>query len=206
MEGASDEFDVLVGLVSWGRGCALYPGVYSRISSGYGWIRSEVCYRSVNPPSYMGCQPEERDPVYIDVVDDVIYPTLSPTTKETVAVTVSPVSPKPVSPKPVSATPITVTPRTTAPTTRLPTQFPTNRPSIAPSPAPVIVVNDVAVPTSPSSSPSNATRAAAVPDQQAVSNIMDNDTSLARNRCTNSYCGFLFSLAYLPIFWSVYRW
>ena len=44
-----------VGVVSWGRGCALYPGVYSRVSSGYEWIRSVVCTQSTSPPSYLGC-------------------------------------------------------------------------------------------------------------------------------------------------------
>jgi trypsin len=65
IEGSSEGLDVQVGLVSWGRGCAVYPGVYSRISAGYDWIREQVCYKSVDPPSYMQCQDSERDPIYI---------------------------------------------------------------------------------------------------------------------------------------------
>jgi hypothetical protein len=72
-----------VGVVSWGRGCALYPGVYSRISEGYEWIRREVCFKSQNPPLYMECRTEERDPA--NVVQETpspasLTPTRSPST------------------------------------------------------------------------------------------------------------------------------
>lgn len=48
--------DIQVGIVSWGLGCAnSFPGVYSRISSEYSWIRETVCANSVSPPSYFVC-------------------------------------------------------------------------------------------------------------------------------------------------------
>lgn len=51
--------DVLVGLVSWGRGCGILPGVYSRVSEQFGWIRRQVCAYSVAPPAYFHCEVDE---------------------------------------------------------------------------------------------------------------------------------------------------
>jgi len=64
MDGSNLNPDILIGTVSWGRGCAIYPGVYSRVSQAYDWIRGEVCYKSIDPPDYLSCQTSERGPIF----------------------------------------------------------------------------------------------------------------------------------------------
>jgi trypsin len=90
IEGEKEGLDVLVGLVSWGRGCAIYPGVYSRISSGFDWIRKQICYAAVDPPRYLECTEDERNPKYS------LAPFMTPSTPIPVSTLVNPPTPIPV--------------------------------------------------------------------------------------------------------------
>jgi secreted trypsin-like serine protease len=56
LKGERPEEDIQVGVVSWGLECAGHiPGVYSRVSRTYKWIRKTTCRLSKSPPSYMKC-------------------------------------------------------------------------------------------------------------------------------------------------------
>lgn len=58
-EGAKTGEDIQMGLVSWGRGCGKHPGVYTRISEVFPWIRKEICWYSLDPPAYLNCGVDE---------------------------------------------------------------------------------------------------------------------------------------------------
>jgi hypothetical protein len=59
-KGVAPEYDVQVGVTSWGLSCAhnVFPGVSARVSSQMIWITKMVCRLSESPPEYLGCVTE----------------------------------------------------------------------------------------------------------------------------------------------------
>mmetsp|Transcript_8962 Transcript_8962/g.21316 ORF Transcript_8962/g.21316 Transcript_8962/m.21316 type:complete len:1059 (-) Transcript_8962:2662-5838(-) len=57
VDGGSPDKDIVVGIVSWGFGCALpaFPGIYSRVSHEVQWIKQTICYVSDSPPTEYDC-------------------------------------------------------------------------------------------------------------------------------------------------------
>jgi len=91
-KGSSIEDDKLVGVVSWGRGCAEegVPGVYVRISYFYDWIVNTACDNFPDDaPLYMECvtvtDAPSRDPTGVPTS----APTSSPTEERTEEPTMS---------------------------------------------------------------------------------------------------------------------
>ena len=121
--------DRLVGIVSWGRGCANedYPGVYTRISYFYDWIVGTMCVLNaskvppyVNCAEIMGLTPSESPVMSIAVREEDLSesptnkliqseaPTISPTATPTVRPTVSPTASPSVAPVPETLAPAPV--------------------------------------------------------------------------------------------------
>ncbi len=94
VKGSTSAEDLMVGVVSWGWDCAVEPGVYARVSQGYGWIRQEVCRLSANPPASFRCPtPAPRPtpkPTSLPTKRPTHMPTRRPTNPPTIAPTKEP--------------------------------------------------------------------------------------------------------------------
>jgi len=128
---------VVMGIVSWGDRCAFeeFPGVYSRISAQYDWIKDIICDDSYLVPYWC-----EDGPAPIQPTPPTPHPTREtpPTphpTRETPP-TPHPTRETPPTPRPTRETPPTPRPTREIPPSPRPTPAPTRRPIPAPDPIP----------------------------------------------------------------------
>ena len=127
--------DMLIGVTSWGIGCAYLPGVYGRVSESFGWIQEQACSLTSDTSGSTLC--------------GTGFPTLQPTTAEP--------TPKPTNmptPEPTTAEPTISIKPTGMPTSSPsfpPSANPTASPSTSPSSSPTTSSQPTSEPTLSSS-------------------------------------------------------
>ena len=144
LRGNSPDEDSLVGLVSWGRECAMkgVPGVYTRISYFYDWIVDTVCEDFPHDaPPYMGCKvPLTHQPTKYPTAEPTEYPTVEPSTINATGVNITDFDDMFVNVTGVNATTMNITAANategdnTEENPPVNTKKPTRMPSVAPIP------------------------------------------------------------------------
>lgn len=123
--------DIQIGVVSWGVGCAFLPGVYSRVSYGYSWMKQEACKRSANKSGSTLCGTPK--PTYKPTPKPTPRPTPKPTFKPTQAPTSKPSSAPSLSSQP-SGTP-SLLPSLSPSTVPSVSSMPSSSPSLSSAPS-----------------------------------------------------------------------
>eukprot|EP01083_Nonionella_stella_P305040 1062637_1 len=124
-----------IGIVSWGYGCAVYPGVYVNIGVYYDWIQNHL--RSQDPTIDPTRDPT-RDPTLDPTRDPTTDPIINPTSQPTLYPTLRPTDP-------------TIEP--TFHPTLYPTSHPTLYPTLDPTGDPTGPTLDSTTTISPTSDP-----------------------------------------------------
>jgi secreted trypsin-like serine protease len=75
-----NEIDLQVGIVSYGTEiCAEHPGIYTRLSRVYDWVRQRTCILSDTPPDYFDCEMFSNHTTFNNVKANSTVPSISPT-------------------------------------------------------------------------------------------------------------------------------
>jgi len=186
VKNGSPDQDVIVGVVSWGVGCAFLPGVFGRVSRGYSWIEETVREESAACPNFPICVDTESPtkkptpfPTRFPTKFPTRFPTKQPTNKPTRTPSKSPTENPTISP-------------TTAEPTVSPTESPTDSPSISsaptesPSASPTLTTEPT---TAPSDSPTISTSPSASPSDSPTTSSQPSDSPTISTSPTSAPSG-----------------
>ena len=157
------EKHILVGVVSWGKGCGLagYPGVYARVSAAVPWLITVTCPWENNGMSFCPLAPSSapsslpsRSPSSTPSSTPSSYPTKSPSGVPTSSPSQGPTATFSPSMSPTASMEPSNQPSQSALPSYVPSQVPSQLPSTMPSVSPSF---------SPSSSPSMSFQPSASP-------------------------------------------
>jgi len=123
-----DKNDVLLGIVSWGVDCGIYPGVYSRVSSQLEWIKGVVELKGGTMCTQKIAASDFPSPYPIDTRTPSSQITSDPTSKPTAT---SAALPSTDNPTLLPTFPPTIT------SSGAPTSIPTSNPTLLPTFSPI---------------------------------------------------------------------